>query len=214
MQKKSFSWGIITLLLIFFFPVGIFMIVKKVTTESFNYAKNGKSLKTLGWILLCFAAIYLLMFMTGDLVTEDGGSIVGPILVVIFLFGGGGILSLIKGNQYIKKGAKYNRYVSIINTSSDLFIDNIAAAYPTSFEEAAKDLQSMLDDGYFMNSYIDLNRRELIMPQKATTSNTIVNQQVAPTKSQPKSVKCQNCGATNTVVPGVVNECEYCGSPL
>ena len=214
MQKKSFSWGIITLLLIFFFPVGIFMIVKKVTTESFNYAKNGKSLKTLGWILLCFAGIYLLMFMTGDLVAEDGGSIVGPILVVIFLFGGGGILSLIKGNQYIKKGAKYNRYVSIINTSSDLFIDNIAAAYPTSFEEAAKDLQSMLDDGYFMNSYIDLNRRELIMPQKATTSNTIVNQQVAPTKSQPKSVKCQNCGATNTVVPGVVNECEYCGSPL
>ena len=214
MQKKSFSWGIITLLLIFFFPVGIFMIVKKVTTEHFNYAKNGKTLKTLGWILLCFAAIYLLMFMTGDLVTEDGGSIVGPILVVIFLFGGGGILSLIKGNQYIKKGAKYNRYVSIINTSSDLFIDNIAAAYPTSFEEAAKDLQSMLDDGYFMNSYIDLNRRELIMPQKAITSNTIVNQQVAPTKSQPKSVKCQNCGATNTVVPGVVNECEYCGSPL
>lgn len=214
MQKKSFSWGIITLLLIFFFPVGIFMIVKKVTTESFNYAKNGKSLKTLGWILLCFAGIYLLMFMTGDLVAEDGGSIVGPILVVIFLFGGGGLLSLIKGNHYIKKGAKYNRYVSIINTSTDLIIDNIAAAYPTSFEQAAEDLQSMLDDGYFMNSYIDLNRRELIMPQRSVSVNVTVNQNTTHTETQPTSVKCKNCGATNTVVHGTANECEYCGSPL
>lgn len=214
MQKKSFSWGIITLLLIFFFPVGIFMIVKKVTTESFNYAKNGKSLKTLGWILLCFAGIYLLMFMTGDLVAEDGGSIVGPMLVVIFLFGGGGILSLIKGNEYIKKGTKYNRYVSIINSSNDTLIDNIAAAYPTSFEQAAKDLQSMLDDGYFMNAYVDLNRRELIMPQKAASVNININQSASPSSTQSTSVKCKNCGATNTVVPGTANECEYCGSPL
>ena len=214
MQKKSFSWGLITLLLIFFFPVGIFMIVKKVTTEHFNYAKNGKSLKTLGWILLCFAGIYLLMFMTGDLAAEDGGSIVGPMLVVIFLFGGGGILSLVKGKEYIKKGAKYDRYVSIINSSNDTLIDNIAAAYPTTYEKATKDIQSMIDDGYFMNAYIDLNRRELIMPQRTASVNVTVNQNSVHTETQPTSVKCKNCGATNTVVPGAVNECEYCGSPL
>ena len=214
MQKKSFSWGIITLLLIFFFPVGIFMIVKKVTTESFNYAKNGKYLKTLGWILLCFAGIYLLMFMTGDLVAEDGGSIVGPMLVVIFLFGGGGILSLIKGNEYIKKGTKYNRYVSIINSSNDTLIDNIAASYPTTYEKATEDIQSMIDDGYFMNAYIDLNRRELIMPQRSVSVNVTVNQNTVHADAQPTSIKCKNCGATNTVVPGAVNECEYCGSPL
>ena len=144
MQKKSFSWGIITLLLIFFFPVGIFMIVKKVTTEHFNYAKNGKSLKTLGWILLCFAAIYLLMFMTGDLVTEDGGSIVGPILVVIFLFGGGGILSLIKGNHYIKKGTvfrplcflNYERFLAIVLGGHKLYVVSVDYCLLEIFSEA------------------------------------------------------------------------------
>lgn len=199
MQKKSFSWGIIALMFFLFFPIGIWMLVKKMTDEKFNYIKNGKSLKILAWILIGFAVIYLIMGITGELVV---------------IFGGGGAFALYKAHSYIKKGTKYNRYISIINSSNDTLIDNIAAAYPTSFEQAAKDLQSMLDDGYFMNAYVDLNRRELIMPPKAATVNVAVNQSTSPSYGQPTSEKCKNCGATNTVVPGTANECEYCGSPL
>lgn len=123
-------------------------------------------------------------------------------------------MSFVKGNQYIKKGNKYNRYVSIINANNNTLIDNIATAYPTSFEQATEDIQSMLDDGYFMNSYIDLNRRELIMPQRSVSVNVTVNQNTTRTETQPTSVKCKNCGATNMLVPSTVNECEYCGSPL
>ena len=214
MQKKSFSWGIIALMIFLFFPIGIWMLVKKMTDEKFNYIKNGKSLKILAWILIGFAVMYLIMGITGELETEDGSSVVGGVIVMLMIFGGGGAFALYKAYSYIKKGTKYNRYVSIINSSNDTLIDNIAAAYPTSFEQAAKDLQSMLDDGYFMNAYVDLNRRELIMPPKATTVNVAVNQNTSPSYGQPTSVKCKNCGATNTVVPGTVNECEYCGSPL
>ena len=214
MQKKSFSWGIIALMFFLFFPIGIWMLVKKMTDEKFNYIKNGKSLKILAWILIGFAVMYLIMGITGELETEDGSSVVGGVIVMLMIFGGGGAFALYKAYSYIKKGTKYNRYVSIINSSNDTLIDNIAAAYPTSFEQAAKDLQSMLDDGYFMNAYVDLNRRELIMPPKATTVNVAVNQNTSPSYGQPTNVKCKNCGATNTVVPGTVNECEYCGSPL
>lgn len=214
MQKKSFSWGIIALMFFLFFPVGIWMLVKKMTDEKFNYIKNGKSLKILAWILIGFAVIYLIMGITGELETEDGASVIGGVIMMLVISGGGGAFALYKAHSYIKKGTKYNRYISIINSSNDTLIDNIAAAYPTSFEQAAKDLQSMLDDGYFMNAYVDLNRRELIMPPKAATVNVAVNQNTSPSYGQPTSVKCKNCGATNTVVPGTVNECEYCGSPL
>ena len=214
MQKKSFSWGIIALMFFLFFPVGIWMLVKKMTDEKFNYIKNGKSLKILAWILIGFAIIYLIMGITGELEAEDGASVIGGVIMMLVIFGGGGAFALYKAHSYIKKGTKYNRYISIINSSNDTLIDNIAAAYPTSFEQAAKDLQSMLDDGYFMNAYVDLNRRELIMPPKAATVNVAVNQNTSPSYGQPTSVKCKNCGATNTVVPGTANECEYCGSPL
>lgn len=214
MQKKSFSWGIIALMFFLFFPIGIWMLVKKMTDEKFNYIKNGKSLKILAWILIGFAVMYLIMGITGELETEDGSSVVSGVIVMLMIFGGGGAFALYKAHSYIKKGTKYNRYVSIINSSNDMLIDNIAVAYPTTYEKATEDIQSMIDDGYFMNAYIDLNRRELIMPQRSVSVNVTVNQNTAHADAKPTSVKCKNCGATNMVVPGAVNECEYCGSPL
>ncbi|MDD3192468.1 MAG: TFIIB-type zinc ribbon-containing protein [Oscillospiraceae bacterium] len=211
MQKKSTSWGIIALWLILFFPVGIFFIVKKMTGDKFSYIKNGKALKNLGVVLICFAGLYLIMLFTGDLTA-------GPVLSIILIFGGSGALCLYKGMEYIKRGTKYNRYVAIINASNDLLVDNIAAAVPTTYDQAVKDIQSMLDDGFFMNAYLDLNKRELIMAKAAPQPNVIANNMFVgsqgATNNQPHSVKCPNCGATNTVVPGAKNECEYCGSPL
>lgn len=218
MHKKSTSWGIIALWLILFFPVGIFFIVKKMTGEKFNYIKNGKSLRVLGYILLGLAGIYLIMGLTGELKTEDGSSIVGGVIVAEIIFGGGGALCVFKGMEYIKRGAKYNRYVSIINASNDLLVDNIAAAVPTTYDKAIADIQSMLDAGFFMNAYLDLNKRELIMakvaPQPSVAVNTGYTGSQGAVDNQPRSVKCPNCGATNTIVPGAKNECEYCGSAL
>lgn len=218
MQKKPTSWGTIALWLILFFPVGIFFIVKKMTDEKFNYIKNGKSLRIVGYILLGFAAIYLIMGLTGELKTEDGSSVIGPVILMLIIFGGGGALCIFKGANYIKRGTKYNRYVSIINASNDLLLDNIAAAVPTTYDKAASDIQSMLDIGFFMNAYLDLNKRELIMAKPAAKPSAAINNTYTgftdATNSQPRSLKCPNCGATNTVIPGVRNECEYCGSPL
>lgn len=218
MQKESTSWGTITLWLLLFFPVGIFLIVKKVTYEKFNYIKNGKSLQVLGYILIGIAIIYLIMGLTGELKSQDGSSVVGGIIVVELIFGGCGALCIIKGMEYIKRGTKFNRYVSIINASNDLMIDNIAAAVPTTYDKATADIQAMLDAGFFMNAYLDLNKRELIMAKSTSQPNVDVNDvyagSTATTDTQPHSVKCPNCGATNTVVPGAKNECEYCGSPL
>ena len=214
MRKKSFSWGLIALMLYLFFPIGIWMIIKKMTDEKYNYTKNGKALRILAWILIGIVIFYLTIGLTTGFVVEDGESAVGGVIVMILIFGGGGVLSLIKANSYIKKGTKYARYVSIVSSVSNTSIDSIAAAYPTTYEKAVTDIQQMLDDGYFMNAYIDLNRRALIMPQINATANIIGNDNATFTASRPTSVKCKNCGAENTVIPGSVNECEYCGSPL
>ena len=207
MQKKSFSWGIIVLMFFLFFPIGIWMLVKKMTEEKFNYIKNGKSLKNLGWILISIAMMYLIMCTTDEVEIE--------IMVYgIVIFGVCGALLLYKSDLYIKKGTKYKRYVSIINFSNDTLIDNIAAAYPTTYEKAVEDIRAMIYDGYFMNAYIDLNSRELIIPRPNTTDNNMMNQNTAPVEGQLQSVKCRNCGATNILIHGAVNECEYCGSLL
>lgn len=214
-NNKSFSWGVIILMFILFFPVGIFMLVKKMTTEKFNYAKNGKSLQTLGWVLLIFGCIYILMGFSGEFETEDGGSIIGSFIIAMVLFIGCGMLCILKGKKYVKLANKFNRYVAIVNANNNHSIDNIAAVYPIDYDTASKDLQDMLDAGFFLNSYIDFGRRELVMPQnlQPTPVKMMVSETITKTV-QPQVVKCPNCGATNTLNAGALSECEYCGTPL
>lgn len=215
MKKKAFSWGIIVLMLFLFFPVGIYMIVKKVSSEKFNMIKNGKSLKILGWVLIGFAVMYLLLGITGELETEDGLSTFGEIMIAVCIFVGFGALSLVKGTKYIKRGKKYDRYVSVINASDDLQIDNIAAAIPTTYENALADLQAMIDAGDLMNAYVDLECRELVIlrNQRSNYSNTYTTV-LRSAAARPIPKRCPNCGAPNTVIEGKTCECEYCGSPL
>jgi hypothetical protein len=215
-MQKSSSWGIIALWLFLFFPVGIYLIIKKMTSEKLSNIENGKSLRVLGYILLGCAAVFLIMAVSGEIKTEDGSSIVGRVVVAEITFVGCGALCVFKGIEYIKRGTKYNRYVAIINASNDLLVDNIAAAMSTTYDKAVEDIQSMLDAGYFTNSYLDLKKRELIMAKSkcSYTVNTEHDDSQDAKNNQPYSMKCPNCGATNTIVPGAKNECEYCGSPL
>ena len=215
MQKKSSPWGIILLITCLFFPIGIYMIVKKVTSEKFNYVQNGRTLKVLGWVLLGFAMLYLILGLTGNLQAEDGS--MGGVISVIFIFGAGGLVCLYYGSVIMKRGLKYSRYVSIVVPGNNTYLDNIAAQYPTSYDKAVADLQAMIDAGYFMNSYIDLNRRELILPKVQAQPNYAFHQPPASTNAAyagPRTIQCPNCGAPNTLFIGAVKECEYCGSLL
>lgn len=225
MQKKSFSWGIVILLFILFFPVGIWMLVKKMTSETTNYEKNGRALKNFGCVLFCFGIVYLIMGISGQLVLKGGGSILPAMAAAIALFGGGGLFMISKGSQLIKRGKKLNKYVAIINAAQDTSIASIAAAYPTTYEIALVDLQQVLDAGYFPDCHLDVHRREFITPVSKpapvaaghASESTWASAGTPPAASipeQPRIVKCANCGADNTVVPGAVTECEYCGSPL
>ena len=215
MQKKGSSWGIIALWFVLFFPVAVVLTVKKMSGEKLSYIQNGKALRIIGYILLGFAALYLVLALTGNLKTEDGSSIVGGVIVAEAVFGGGGALCVFYGTAYIRRGKKYKRYISVINTSNDLIIDNIASQIPTTYDKAVRDIQSMLDDGFFMNARLDLGQRELIMPRRSANRGAAgPDRTCVSAPKQTFCVKCKNCGATNTVVSGERNECKYCGSPL
>lgn len=215
MHKKSFSWGTIILMFIFFFPVGIWMLVRKMNDEKHNYLKNGKSLKTFGWVLFGIGIFYLIMGLTGEFSTEEISSVVGMVIFTMILFCGGGFFMLYKGKQFINRGTKFSRYLAIINNRNDNSIDNIAAAYPTTYDNAVNEIQQMIDAQYILNSYIDLNKRELVMQNNNyATNNAIYNHPEKAVAAKPRTVKCADCGATNSIIVGQSEECEYCGSPL
>jgi hypothetical protein len=81
----------------------------------------------------------------------------------------------------------------------------------------SKDLQKMIDAGYFSGAYIDITQREIIlaktaMPQEYVSPISPSAQAPSP-QAQERIVSCKSCGANNKVM-GQLGECEYCGSHL
>ena len=73
----------------------------------------------------------------------------------------------------------------------------------------------MIDSGFLPDSYLDLQREELVMAKSKKTS--VVNHEGRlSSKSGTSSIiiKCPGCGALNKIIQEGAYECEYCGSPL
>lgn len=215
-EKKSTSWGVIILVLIFFWPVGLFLLYRKITGDKEAALKNSKVLNIIGGVFLAFAIIYLLMAITGNLKTRDGSSAVKSLITAFLFFGGGGTFMIYTAKKMKVNSERLKKYIAIVINNNETSIDNIAAAIPTSYDKAIKELQKMIDNNYFKNAYIDVSEREIVLPKKNTQKETTSNiQRNSPiNESEIKVVVCKNCGANNKVVEGQVCECEYCGSML
>lgn len=209
-RKKTRSWGFISLMLYLFFPVGIYMMVKKVTTEKHNYIKNGKALKAFGWVSLVLGTIILVVNPEVEPAEKQGDLY----MVIVFFYAIAAFLFL-SGRKYVKRGLRFERYAAIVYSGKIYNLEAIASAFPTDYKTACKDLQNMMDAGFFPSSYIDLERKMLITPETPPVHNATIMQNVLRAESpKAKVIKCPNCGATNAIYSEAVGICKYCDSLL
>ena len=68
-EKKSTSWVIIIVVLIIFWPVGLFLLYRKITADKVAALKNSKVLNIMGWVFAALTIMYLLMAITRNLKT-------------------------------------------------------------------------------------------------------------------------------------------------
>jgi len=151
------------------------------------------------------------------MVPSEGDTTASSIMISLVFFCGGGLAIINSGKKMKLNAIKYKKYINIVVNQNSANIDNIASAIPTSYENAVTDLQKMINIGYFEDAYIDINNRQLVMPQRQSTYIPPVKSSthtVASTTPVTKVVRCKNCGANSTITLGGVDECEYCGSPL
>lgn len=198
-----YSWPAIILMLIFFWPVGAYFLIKRISGDT-RAAMSAKAayIKYAGIALIVFAVIGML------------GSESDDTLVVGLFIGAGGIVLLRFGNKVKREADDIRKYLSIVVNGYTRKIDEIAAAAGKPYEEAKRDLHSMIDKGYLKNAYIDESERRIVLandhsvPDYESAENSVEHEDV-----ETHMVVCPNCGANNLVALGSA-ECEYCGSPL
>ena len=206
-----YSWPTIILMLICFWPLGLYLIFKRVSMDKTALIKTGgKALSTLGGILVAFGLIMVIAGIASGEVS----------MVIVFLFFvAGGVALLLKANKTKQEAESVKRYLSIIINGGERELDAIAAVTGKQYEIVRTDIQNMIDKGFLRNGYINEGDRTLVLASKPTVkvnTQTSARATVSATTTaapQPRVVSCPCCGANNTIM-GNLGECEYCGSPL
>lgn len=204
--SAAYSWPVIILALCFFWPVGVFLIIRRVSVDKKTAMGAGKLIGGLGIASYSMAGLGFLVCIGDGFASED-------ITAILFFAIAGFVLQSV--SKKIKRDAEdVRKYLSIIINGNERQIDVIAASLGKSYDVAKNDIQKMINKGYLKNAYINEGTREVVLPDSnmqtqvdyAADGNVTAN-------STTKIVSCSCCGANNTVV-GEIGECEYCGSPL
>jgi len=202
--KKSMSWGGIIFWLILFWPLGLFFLFRKIHTDRTASLNNGRTVAIVSYILIGAAVVYLIMAFE-----EGAGFIPAAILCA-----GGGIWLFVISRRMKATGVRYRKYIALVVNQEQKSIDAIATAMGISYEDAVKELQQMINRGYFAGAHIDVGSREIRLAKAPPPPPAAPEMPVtAGIPIQERVVACNSCGA-NIRVSGQVGECEYCGSPL
>lgn len=165
--------------------------------------------KVIGFLASAFGYavvfIFVLTLLFGKL--KDVPSIIFVILFILI-----GALLIVHGIKTKRKIQRFSKYVSIISLENQTSLENIASSCSQSIDFVTNDLQTMINNNFFTNAYINKNTNEFTL---INTNITVENNTPKKTENlEIRVVTCKNCGAPNNVTSASTVECEFCGSAL
>lgn len=185
-KSTSPSWGVVIFVLIIFWPVGLFLLGKKVSNNKASGIK-GSGLTVFGWIFVVVGVFYIYLWLTDNMNIGDASMAQTMVLVIVTFFGGGFLM--------IHIGRKRMR-----------------RSMATSFDTV--DLEEIHNN--MGRYEIPVHNTCIHQTIIHSTSENVTSNNVEPKveKAEPtiKILACKNCGANNRVSSDQVTECEFCGS--
>jgi hypothetical protein len=212
-QNNDFNWiysiPIIFLAFIFFWPLGVFLLIRKITAKPTPVIRSGKLPGISGNIFIAIALIGIIVGMTDWYFTFED-------FKMISLFGLSGLALKLHAKNLKKESARFHKYISIIVNQNIYDLQKIASISALSYNEVKNDLQKMINDGHLKDAYIDEGARSIVLPDSFSYLEKVSSTPFQKTMNREKAgrvVVCPSCGAKNVVYNKIV-ECEYCDTPL
>jgi hypothetical protein len=203
-KQSSGSWVPVIILLIVFWPVGLFMLFSKLSKDKGAVFSGAKGLNVVAWILIGFGIIGIFVYVTMSPDDPNAANRISGIAVSLAIAAGGGAV-LGKARRMKIDSAKYRKYINVIINEERTDIGEIASATGIPYAVVKTDLQAMIDKGYFPGAYVHETDGKFVMPSASQTD-------AASSQMETEVRICAGCGANNTVPVGRQGVCEYCGS--
>ncbi|MGN8896434.1 5-bromo-4-chloroindolyl phosphate hydrolysis family protein [Flavonifractor sp. HCP28S3_F3] len=186
-------WIITALLLVTIWPIGLFLLLRKVLggkkrrqynawqpprqaapgtqgMPGMNRNRQGKPIdlnKGKGMMVagIVLAAIFGITLISGFPTVALGTSLVNALAAMSPVIGLflGSLALAWAGGRRNKQAKRFRKYVALIGKRESVSITTLAQAMPTTFRKACADLQDMLDDGILETGYLDMSTGRLIL---------------------------------------------------
>lgn len=223
------SWPIILLALYFFFPLGIYLIIKKSRLHRRNIFTIGKKTLSSAISLFIFGTLMYfpkLMLKFSEFTNNAKADLVDLEKVVssdfyskVLIFGNwffiiGFVVLLISFYQRYK-AKQYQRYISLVVNKEKEDLDEISNKMQFNKSKVIKDLKSMINRRFLENYELDIeeNRVYDVAKEKRIREDKRVSELNKERQKElnTRTVKCPNCKADNKL-EDKIGKCEYCRS--
>lgn len=204
-KKMQHTLPVIILAFLFFFPVGIILLYRRMTIYKKSSLNLHKVIKGFGILFILFA----IAMIFGE--SPSSPNYNATIRSFVFLLSFGAFL-LFWGFVSKNKSVRYKTYIVCI-LAELRSIDSIANEFSLSYELVRADLIKMVRNNYFPGAYIDDKKREIVLPNtNLENKDTQTTKKEATTAIEEQNITCSNCGASFTVSTLGDAVCEYCGT--
>ena len=214
MQKNKkevfYSWPIILIALYVFFPLGIYLIIKKQQLHRKNtFTTHKKTFKAAIGLFIVAGIFYLPMifsiFDNDKELKETANSGLGFGFFFTIL---GTVILLISFYQK-NKAEKYRQYLSLIVNRDTENLDEIATKMNLDKSKVIKDIRILLDKKFLPCEYdLDIEDNRIYDVHKAKRKKEEREREI---EKNTRVVKCPNCYANNKLTEKI-GRCEYCNS--
>ncbi len=234
-QRQTYSWTIVIIALIVFWPIGIFLLIGKLTNDrSASFGAGSFIIKFVGGVLLFFG------FM-GIWYGIDTGEMTGAIGMIV-IFGLPGFWLWKKGRKTKANGIKYKAYINYVVNNEVREVVELSNLMHLSQEQVVNDINDMISKGMLGRARLNLNTGVIQFPKPKPRPSTPHRDSVRqpsyrpstphrdsvrqPQRQaqerrpepvykpfEPKTIRCTSCSANN-FVEQLPAQCDYCGSSL
>lgn len=204
-QPWYYSWVTIIIALLFFWPIGIALIIMR-STSSKSSVFMGSTNKTKYYI---GGGILILLGMS----LFSSSKFMGFFMIV------GGIALIYYAGKLTKRAERNRKYIEYIVNQDETSLDKIANMCNIQYDTVVKEISQLIKLGVLKNATIDESYRTISIVKAAAPTASRALESFAEAFAEPASsevvvVKCPGCGAKLTLQRGTTVNCDYCDCPV
>lgn len=199
------SWWAIIVAFLFFWPVGIVLLILRnnQNKQSIFLGSTNKKLYIIAGIVLIFLGIC----------SFSSSKMMGFFMIV------GGIALIVYAEKLTKKAQRNRQYIELIVNQGETSLDKIASICNIQYDKVLKELTQLVNVHVLKNAVIDTTYRTITiqkMPvQQQDPLAAIPNMMnTATVQNETVTCTCSGCGAKVMLPKGAAVNCDYCDTPI